>query len=94
MALSDHVVNSGRSGAKGGLRHLAPEDVDALRDEVDATGVVRVSAGDAEPDHLRPADLGVSVLNEGRAPDTGYVVEDTEAVGEVLEELSRLRRGT
>jgi hypothetical protein len=84
------------SGSKGGLRHLAPEDVDKLRDEVDATGVVRVSAGDEEPQRLRSGDLGITVMNEGALEGTGsgYVVEDTESVAEVLEELARLRRGT
>jgi hypothetical protein len=84
------------SGSKGGLRHVAPQDVDSLRDEVDATGVIRVSAGDEEPLHLRSGDLGITVMNEGGPKDTGsgYVVEDTENVAEVLEELARLRRGT
>lgn len=84
------------SGSKGGLRHVAPQDVDKLRDEVDATGVIRVSAGDEQPQHLRSGDLGITVMNEGRLQDTGsgYVVEATEGVAEVLEELSRLRRGT
>jgi hypothetical protein len=84
------------SGSKGGLRHITPEDVDKLRDALDATGVIRLSAGDEEPRHLRPGDLEVTVLNEGGPQDTGsgYVVEDTEGVAEVLEELSRLRRGT
>ena len=81
------------SGAKGGLRHVTPEDVDRLRDEVDATGVIRVAAEDA---HLRPGDLGITVLNEGGHAHAGggYVVDDTEDVAEVLEELARLRRGT
>ena len=58
--------------------------------------MVRVSAVDGEPPQLRPGDLGVSVLNDGdqTATGSGYVVEDTESVAEVLEELSRLRRGT
>jgi hypothetical protein len=35
------------------------------------------------------------VLNEGQgAAGPGYVVDDTEDVAEVLEELARLRRGT
>ena len=73
------------SGSKGGLRHITPQDVDELRDEVDGTGMIRFQAG----------DLGVSVVIEGATgPDSGYEVEDTEAVAEVLEELSRLRRGT
>jgi hypothetical protein len=35
-------------------------------------------------------------MNEGGPTDTGsgYVVDDTEGVAEVLEELARLRRGT
>lgn len=84
------------SGSKGGLRHVAPQEVDGLRDQVDATAVLRISAGDEEPPHLRPDDLGIAVLNEG-GPDIAaddYVVEDTEVVAEVLEELARLRRGT
>ena len=84
------------SGAKGGLRHVAPQHVDGLRDEVDATGVIRISAGDERPQPLRPGDLGITVLNEGGQAGTvaGYVVDDTEDVAEVLEELARLRRGT
>ena len=83
------------SGSKGGLRHVAPEVVDGLRDEVGATGVVRVSAGDGEPWQPRSGDLGVTVIEEGGpATGPGYVVEDTESVSEVLEELARLRRGT
>ena len=84
------------SGAKGGLRHVAPENVDSLRDEVDATGVIRVSAGDEQRPRLRSGDLGIMVTNEGGPTDTGsgYVVDDTEGVAEVLEELARLRRGT
>lgn len=83
------------SGAKGGLRFVAPQEVDGLRDAVDATGVIRVSAGGDET-HLRPDDLGITVINEGppREPGSGYLVDDTESVGEVLEELARLRRGT
>jgi hypothetical protein len=84
------------SGSKGGLRHVPPENVDRLRDEVDATGVIRVSAGDEQPPRLRSGDLGITVLNEDGPSDTGsrYVVDDTEDVAEVLEELARLRRGT
>jgi hypothetical protein len=84
------------SGSKGGLRHVAPEDVDKLRDDVDATGVIRVSAGNEEPQPLRSDDLGVAVMNGAGLENTGsgYVVEDTEDVAEVLEELARLRRGT
>jgi trehalose-6-phosphatase len=37
------------SGSKGGLRHVAPQHVDGLRDEVDATGVIRISAVDERP---------------------------------------------
>lgn len=84
------------SGSKGGLRHVAPDDVDRLRDDVGATAMVRISAGDAAPPQLRPGDLGVVVLDEGapEVADAGYAVEDTERVGEVLEELCRLRRDT
>ena len=83
------------SGSKGGLRHVAPQHVDGLRDEVDATGVIRISAGDERPQPVRPGDLGITVLNEGQADGVpGYVVDDTEDVAEVLEELARLRRGT
>jgi len=83
------------SGAKGGLRHVAPQHVNGLRDEVDATGVIRVSAGDGRPQPLRPGDLGITVLNDGPAGGVpGYVVADTEDVAEVLEEVARLRRGT
>lgn len=84
------------SGSKGGLRHVAPEDVDGLRAEVDATAVVRVDAGDGPPRQLRSGDLGITVLNEREPVDagSGYVVEDTESVAEVLEELARLRRDT
>jgi hypothetical protein len=84
------------SGAKGGLRHVAPENVDGLRDEVDATGVIRVRAADEQPHQLRPGDLGITVADEGGVDDTGsgYVVDDTEDVAEVLEELARLRRST
>ena len=82
------------SGAKGGLRHVAPSDVDGLRDAVDATVLVRISAGG--PPQLRAGDLGIMVLNEGEREDAGpgFVVQDTEAVAEVLEELARLRRGS
>ena len=84
------------SGAKGGLRHVAPQHVNGLRDEVDATGVIRVSAVDGEPQPLRSGDLGITVLNEDGPAGTGsgYVVDDTEDVAEVLEEVARLRRGT
>ena len=83
------------SGAKGGLRHVGPQHVDGLRDEVDATGVIRVSAVDERPQPLRPGDLAITVLNEGQADGVpGYVVADTEDVAEVLEEVARLRRGT
>jgi hypothetical protein len=94
------------SGAKGGLRHVSPENVAGLRDEIDATGVIRVSAGDEQTHQLRPGDLGITVADEGgrenTAPgyavddteDVGYAVDDTEDVAEVLEELARLRRGT
>lgn len=84
------------SGSKGGLRHVAPEAVDELRAEVDATAVVRVGAADAEPLQLRSGDLGVVAMTEGGQEPTGpgFVVEDTEGVAEVLEELSRLRRGS
>lgn len=83
------------SGSKGGLRHVAPTDVDRLRDEVDATSVVRLSAVDGEPQQLRAGDLGITVLDEEGPPATasGYAVEDTEIAAEVLEELARLRRG-
>ena len=82
------------SGSKGGLRYVAPQDVDGLRDAVDATGVIRVSAGGDET-HLGSDDLGISVINEGvpEAPGSGYLVDDTERVGEVLGEVARLRRG-
>jgi hypothetical protein len=84
------------SGAKGGLRHVAPEGVDALRGAADATAVVRVNAGGAKPPHLRSGDVVVMVASEGGTEegDAGYVVEDSEDVAEVLEELARLRRGT
>jgi hypothetical protein len=84
------------SGSKGGLRHVAPEGVAGLRDDVDATAVIRFSAGDEEAPPLRSGDLVVSVMNEGGPDETGsgYLVEDTEVVSEVLEELARLRRGT
>ncbi|MFC4950503.1 hypothetical protein [Pseudonocardia sp. GCM10023141] len=83
------------SGSKGGLRRVAPEDVAALRDEVEATGLLRVSA-DGEGSSLRSGDLGITVIYEGGTAGTGsgYAVEDTEGVAEVLEELARLRRGT
>ena len=69
--------------------------MDGLRDEVDATGVIRVSAVDERPQPLRPGDLAITVLNEGQADGVpGYVVADTEDVAEVLEEVARLRRGT
>jgi hypothetical protein len=83
------------SGAKGGLRHVAPRDVDGLRDAVDATGVIRIGAGDGRSQPLRPGDLGITVLNGAQSDGVaGYVVGDTEDVAEVLEELARLRRGT
>jgi hypothetical protein len=82
------------SGAKGGLRHVGPPDVEGLRETVDATVVVRISAG--EPPELRAGDLGVAVVDEGDRAEagSGFVVADTEAVAEVLEELARLRRGS
>ncbi|ODU28259.1 MAG: hypothetical protein ABS80_02765 [Pseudonocardia sp. SCN 72-51] len=84
------------SGAKGGLRFVAPEELDGLRAEVGATAAVRVVSADEEPQPLPAGDLGVRVLNEGPPPETGsgFLVEDTEAAAEVLEELARLRRGT
>ncbi|GJF03057.1 MULTISPECIES: HAD family hydrolase [Pseudonocardia] len=83
------------SGSKGGLRHVAPEAVAGLRDEVDATAVFRISADGGEPLQLRSDDLGITVLEEGgpEAEAPGFAVEDTEGVAEVLEELARLRRG-
>jgi hypothetical protein len=83
------------SGSKGGLRFVAPLEVDGLRDEVDATGVIRVSTTDEEA-NVRSGDLGIIVLNDSapQDPASGYVVDDTEVVGEVLEELARLRRAT
>ena len=58
--------------------------------------MIRFSAGDEVPQPLRSGDLVVSVMNEGGPEETGsgYLVEDTEVVAEVLEELARLRRGT
>ncbi len=84
------------SGSKGGLRHVAPADVEKLRDEVDATVAVVVGAGDEAPRDLLPGDLGITVMaaDEPENPGSGYVVEDTEVVAEVLEELARLRRDT
>lgn len=84
------------SGSKGGLRHVPPEGVEELRGAVDATAVIRVSGGAEQPPQLRSDDLLVTALNEGGPAETGagYVVEDTEVVAEVLEELARLRRGT
>lgn len=84
------------SGSKGGLRHVAPEDVPRLRGEVDATAAVVVGAGDDAPQDLLPGDLGLTVVPDGEpdGPVAGFVVEDTERVAEVLEELARLRRDT
>lgn len=84
------------SGSKGGLKFVAPEELDGLRADVGATAAVRVVSADEEPQPLRAGDLGVTVLNEGPPPETGsgFLVEDTEAAAEVLEELARLRRGT
>ena len=83
------------SGAKGGLRHVGPQHVDGLRDEVDATGVIRVSAVDERP-QPRPARGSRDHRAERGQADgvPGYVVADTEDVAEVLEEVARLRRGT
>lgn len=84
------------SGSKGGIRHVAPDDVEDLRDEVDATGVLRIRAGDAHPAALRSDDVGVTVTDRGRpsSAGSGHTIDDTEVVAEVLEELARLRRGT
>lgn len=75
------------SGAKGGARVVAPDEVGALRDEVGATGLVAVGvdvAGTA-------ADLVVGV-GEDLAPGAPYEVEDVDDVAELLEELAGLRR--
>lgn len=85
------------SGAKGGLRHVSPDAVAGLRDEVGATTVVALGAGDEAPRDLRPGDLGVVVVDEGADPDdvdAEWVVEGTENVAELLEELARMRRET
>ncbi|TCK27556.1 hypothetical protein [Pseudonocardia endophytica] len=86
------------SGSKGGLRHIPPEDVAKLRDEVGADVAVVVGAGDEAPRDLRPGDLAITVLTDSDdgadEPGPGFVVDDTERVGEVLEELARLRRDT
>jgi len=73
------------SGAKGGARIVAPEDVAALRDEVGATAVVAVGV---VPDD-EPGDDDVVI---GVAADAPYEVEDVDDVCLVLEELASLRR--
>ncbi|MEJ2884835.1 hypothetical protein [Actinomycetospora aeridis] len=75
------------SGAKGGLRVVAPEGVAALRDEVGATALVAV--GVAVPASGRDVVVGVG---EELAPGAPYEVEDVDDVADLLEELAGLRR--
>ncbi|MGD9987542.1 hypothetical protein [Pseudonocardia sp.] len=84
------------SGAKGGLRFVTPDQVDGLRADVGATAAVRLVCAGEQPQPLRAGDLGVTVLDDAEPPETrsGFLLEDTEAAAEVLEELARLRRGT
>lgn len=82
------------SGSKGGIRYVAPEDVERLRGEVDPTAAVLVGAGDEAPRDVRPGDLALTVATDDATDGPGFVVEDTERVAEVLEELARLRRDT
>ncbi|MFC5137817.1 hypothetical protein ACFPK1_06215 [Actinomycetospora rhizophila] len=75
------------SGAKGGLRMVAPEGLDALRDEVGATALVAV--GVAVTGTSADVIVGVGEELGAGAP---YEVEDVDEVGELLEELAGLRR--
>lgn len=75
------------SGAKGGLRVIAPEGVGPLRDEVGATALVAVGVALAG----RSADVVVGV-GEDLAPEAPYAVDDVDEVAELLEELAGLRR--
>lgn len=76
------------SGAKGGLRVVAPEGLGALRDEVGATALVAVGVGVTGTS----ADVIVGVGEELGA-GAPYEVEDVDEVAELLEELAGLRRG-
>ncbi|MDL5156512.1 hypothetical protein [Actinomycetospora termitidis] len=83
------------SGAKGGLRMVAPDDVGALRRELGGVALVV----DADPDSLTglaDTDLGV-LVDEESDPDADpeqrvYRVTEAEDVVEVLEELVSARR--
>ncbi|GAA4904452.1 hypothetical protein EV188_102352 [Actinomycetospora succinea] len=75
------------SGAKGGLRAVAPEGLGALRDEVGATALVAVGVAVTGTS----ADVVVGV-GEELGPGSPYEVEDVDEVAELLEELAGLRR--
>jgi hypothetical protein len=78
------------SGAKGGGRVVAPEGVDALREEVGATAVVAVGV---LPDPVPgDDDVVVGLATILGTEDAPYQVEDVDDVAEVLEELASLRR--
>ena len=76
------------SGAKGGLRVLRPEELPELREELGATGLVAVGAGEPVVGAARPGDIVVGVDGEPGA----YEVEDVDDVAGLLEELANLRR--
>jgi hypothetical protein len=84
------------SGAKGGLRMVTPEEVDALRRELDAVALV-VDVDPAALAGLTSADLGV-LVDEDADPDADpeeerrYRVGGAEDVVDVLEELVSARR--
>jgi hypothetical protein len=75
------------SGAKGGLRVVAPEGVAALRDEVGATALVAVGVEITG----RSADVVVGV-GEDLGAGAPFEVEDVDDVADMLEELAGLRR--
>ncbi|MEJ2861282.1 hypothetical protein [Actinomycetospora flava] len=75
------------SGAKGGLRVVAPEGLPALRDEVGATALVGVGVAIAGAS----GDVIVGV-GEDLGAGAPYEVEDVDDVADLLEELAGLRR--
>jgi hypothetical protein len=78
------------SGAKGGLRVVAPEDLGPLRP--DGASMVVVDADPASFASARDGDLVVAVGEYEHGRDGRFRIADAQDVVEVLEELADLRR--